>query len=72
MATDAKKFFADNVQRLPSSGSQPIAYNEQRGFLAMAELLERMECELRQTTQELSAVREALHSLSNRVALLED
>ena len=70
--TDAKKFFADNVQRIPSPAEQPIAYNEQRGFLALAEAMERIEWELKQANQELEATRLALHSLSDRVAALKD
>ena len=70
--TDAKKFFADNVQRIPNSAGQAIAYNEQRGFLALAEAMERMEWELKQVHQELEATRLALHSLSDRVSALED
>jgi hypothetical protein len=69
---EAKKFFADNVQRIQDFSAQPIAYNEQRGFLALAEALERVEWELRQANQELEATRLALHSLSDRVAALED
>jgi hypothetical protein len=68
--TDPKKFFQDNVAKHAISPTRPIEYNEQRGFLAIAEMLERLEFRLLQIEQEQSALRQLLLTLSNQIALL--
>lgn len=55
--TDAKKFFAENVERYATSRARPIEYNEQRGFLAMCEAIERLQTQLDRVEQALIALR---------------
>lgn len=62
----AKDFFRDNVDRLPTAAGQPIAYNEQRGFLALAEALERVESRLLQIEEAQNDLRREIQSLSGR------
>lgn len=64
---EISKFFRDNVERHATSTARPIEYNEQRGFLALSEAVERLESRLSRIEQEQAALRKLLRSLSGRI-----
>lgn len=60
--TKPSQFFQDNVEKYATNTKRPLEYNEQRGFLAMAKTLERLESHMKQIEQEQSALRALLAS----------
>lgn len=64
---NAKQFFQDNVERHATDPARPVEYNEQRGFLALAEAIERVESRQQRIEQAQAALLQELRSLSGRI-----
>ena len=60
----AKKFFEENINRIPQS--DPVMSNLNKGLLALAKEQESVSAELRHLRQDLATVARALQQLQNR------
>ena len=60
----AKKFFEDNINRIPQS--DPVTSNLNKGLLALAKEQESMTVELKHLRQDLATIARALQQLQHR------